>query len=307
MKPIFFELSLPLLGRVSFPAYMTMLVVGFTVAILVARRDGERAGIPGDRMIDLGLLMLVLGIAGARLLAVLTDGELHNFIHLCTDPTQVSVDRWTVSYCASDQQCGYDYLCDLERNKCYPPRDCLAALKFWQGGLTFYGGFFAALAGGVWYARRKQLPVARVADVAAPAIMLGLFFGRLGCFFNGCCYGAETDAWVGVTLATAPGQTVHPTQLYEAAVALGLFAALRWAIAPRARAAGEVFGWLLALYGVLRFAIEFLRADPRGALGPLSTSQLLSIPIVAAGVWLIARARRRGANKVADTGPAQYP
>lgn len=297
MKPIFWEFHAPVIGEVTFPAYMTMLMVGFIVAIALARRQAERQGMNGNHIVDLGLLMLVLGVLGARILSVLADGKLMDFVHLCTDPTQVqAVDR-LVDYCQTDRQCGYHYLCNPDTHTCYPPRDCLAALKFWWGGLTYYGGLLLAVPGGMWFVRRKGMGIWPVADLVAPFVALGLFFGRLGCFFNGCCYGATTDSWVGVSL---PGHLhpVHPTQLYESLGALTLFALLYFVIQPRKRRAGEVFGWLLALYGVLRFVIETVRADERGSLGPLSTSQLISIPLVAAGVYLIAS--RRAAAR-ADT------
>jgi phosphatidylglycerol:prolipoprotein diacylglycerol transferase len=297
MRPILFDFSLPLLGRVEFPAYMTFILLGFAVAIWLAGREADRVGLPRQRIVDLGILMLVLGVAGARLLSVLSDGMLMDFVHICTDPTKVAaVDGFQHVMCTTDEQCGPYYLCDVARRACYPPRDCLAALKFWQGGMTYYGGFLLAVPGGLWYARRHQLGAWRVADLAAPLIMLGLFFGRLGCFFTGCCYGAATDTWLGVRFPptrSRPGiEPLHPTQLYEALGVLALAAILYLVIRPRKRGHGEVFGWLLGLYGAMRFALELLRADPRGALGPLSTSQLLSLPLVAVGVWLILRARR---------------
>lgn len=297
MKPILFHV-----GAVELPAYLTMIMIGFFAAIFVARRDGESAGMDGVAIVDLGILMLVLGVLGARLLAVLTDGMLQDFVHLCTDPTLVDAVDSSVRFCSQDSDCGFDYLCNLaargpvtagtQRSMCYPPQDCLAALKFWQGGLTFYGGLLLALPGGLWFARRRGLGGLRTADVVAPSVMLGLAFGRVGCFLNGCCYGAETDGSLGVRF---PGHFAdrHPTQLYESLFALGLFFLLRHLVRRRCRGEGELLGWLLVLYGVFRIGIEVFRDDPRGALGPLSTSQLISIPLVAAGAWLVARARHR--------------
>ncbi|MCG8418483.1 MAG: prolipoprotein diacylglyceryl transferase [Proteobacteria bacterium] len=290
MRPIFFEFELPVLGLVTFPAYMTMLMLGFLVAVFAARRQAERDGLPGQTIVDLGILMLVLGIAGARLLAVLTDGKLVDFVHLCTEPTLVEAVDSRVPYCDADLPCDFHYVCEFDTHTCHPPRDCLAALKFWQGGLTYYGGLLAAVPGGLWYARKKRLDPMQVADLAAPLVMLGLFVGRLGCFFNGCCYGARTESWLGVQF---PGhsQAVHPTQLYEAFGVLGLYFLLATVIRPRKRGHGEVFGWLLVLYGTLRMAIELVRADQRGSFGPLSTSQWISIPLIIAGIWLVVRVR----------------
>lgn len=301
MKPTFLEFHVPVLGEVVFPAYMTMLMLGFIVAISLARRQGERQGMNGNHIVDLGVLMLILGILGARLLSVLADGKLMDFVHLCTDPRQVAAVDPPVSTCTADYQCGPHFLCDTEQARCYPPRDCLAALKFWWGGLTYYGGLLLAIPGGLWFARRKGLGMGRVADLTAPFIALGLFFGRLGCFFNGCCYGRPTDSFIAIHLP-GHGHGVHPTQLYESLGALALFFVLLFIIQPRKRGHGEVLGWLFVLYGVLRFVLELWRADERGSLGPLSTSQLISIPLVIAGVYLIATIRKRAARAVAAEG-----
>ena len=296
MKPTFFEFYAPIVGQVTFPSYMTMLMIGFIVAISLARRQGERMGMNGNHLVDLGLLMLILGIVGARLLSVLADGKFHDFVNLCTDPTKVeAVDR-LVEVCQENAQCGYHYVCDLATNRCHPPRDCLAAFKFWWGGLTYYGGLLLSVPCGMLYAHKKGLGVWRTADLVAPVVALGLFFGRLGCFFNGCCYGARTDAFTAVTLPGHP-HPVHPAQLYESVGALTLFFVLSFVLAPRKRGHGEVFGWFIALYGVLRFALELVRADARGSVGPLSTSQLISIPLVALGGYLIVRVRRRARER----------
>ena len=306
MNPVFLEFHAPVIGQVTFPAYMTMLMIGFIVAISLARRQGERQGMNGNHIVDLGLLMLVMGVLGARILSVLADGKFIDFVHLCTDPTQVeAVDR-LVETCYESAQCGYHYQCDLATNTCHPPRDCLAALKFWWGGLTYYGGLLLAVPVGMWFARRKGLGVLRTADLVAPFVALGLFFGRLGCFFNGCCFGAHTDAWTAVTLPGHP-HPVHPTQLYESLGALALFFVLSFAVQPRKRGHGEVFGWLLVLYGFLRFAIELVRADARGSLGPLSTSQLISIPLIALGAYTVATVRRRAARAMGELGDTTVP
>lgn len=239
-----------------FPPYLTFVLIGFVVATLGAMRAGEKAGIDRARVMDLALLMLALGVLGARLLAVLTDGKLDDFVHLCTDPAKVRPDA---------------------------ERDCLAALKFWQGGLTFYGGLLLAVPGAVWYCRRRRIDFLRMADVLAPFLLLGQGIGRIGCYLEGCCYGATT------TGLFAPR---HPTQLYEMVIDLALAALLWFVLRPRARGTGALFGWALALYGVARALLELWRADARGGIGPLSTSQLIAIPAVASGIWLIARARR---------------
>ncbi len=278
-----------------------MLMFGFFAAVLVARRDGEALGMDRIAIVDLCILVLALGIIGARLLAVLTDGYLGDFIHLCTDSTLVDPIDTAVRYCTQDSECGFEYLCNLDardavlankqRSMCYPPTDCLAVFKFWQGGLTFYGGVLVAIPAGVWFARRRGLRALQAADVIAPALMLGLAFGRVGCFLNGCCYGGATDSPFGVRFPNLVADR-HPTQVYESVFAFVIFILLRHLFRRRCRGEGELFGWMLTLYGIFRMAIELFRDDPRGALGAFSTSQLISIPLILAGATLIYRARK---------------
>ncbi|MFH0901130.1 MAG: prolipoprotein diacylglyceryl transferase family protein, partial [Pseudomonadota bacterium] len=224
MKPVFLKFTLPLVGEVVFPAYMTMLLVGYVVAMWLATREEDRTGGRGQAVADMCLWMLVLGVLGARALSVLADGKLRDFINLCVEPKLVEAVDAKVSFCTTDQQCGYDYLCDLATNKCYPPRDCLFALKFWEGGLAYYGGFLFAVPFGIWYAARKRLGVWRIVDLLAPYVALGLFFGRLGCFFTGCCFGSHTNLPWAVSFPGHPH--VHPAQLYEAGGALLIFVIL---------------------------------------------------------------------------------
>jgi phosphatidylglycerol:prolipoprotein diacylglycerol transferase len=289
MKPTF----LPFLGQFAPPAYMTLLMVGFTLAIWMGRREEDRIGRNGDRIVDLGLYMLIFGVIGARLLSVLADGHLQDFINLCVDPKQVPpADGYARAIiCQTNAQCGDYYLCDTTRHACYPPQDCLEVFKFWHGGLAYYGGFLLAAPVGLWYARKKDLGVWRIADLTAPLIMFGLFFGRMGCFYNGCCYGRPSDLpWA----MRFPGHAarVHPTQLYEAIGALAIYALLQFVIKPRKRAHGQVFGAMLVLYAVLRFVLEFFRDDERGAAAGLSTSQWIGIPLLLLGVYVFVRRGR---------------
>jgi phosphatidylglycerol:prolipoprotein diacylglycerol transferase len=289
MNPMLWSFTLPVIGKVEFPAYMTMLIIGLALATWLARREEDRAGKNGDRIVDMALVAVVFGVLGARLLSVLADGHFHDFVNLCTNPKLVPAIDAKVGICQTDAQCGFSYLCNQETHSCYPPRDCLAALKFWQGGLAYYGGLLLAAPAGLWYAKKKQLGVARMADLCSPVIAFGLFFGRMGCFLNGCCYGKETDLPWGVDFPTVPGHAhVHPTQLYEAIGCLGIFAFLYWVVRPRKRRHGDVFAALLVLYGLLRFLLEFLRDDERGAFLGISTSQWIGIPLVLWGVfwWL---------------------
>jgi phosphatidylglycerol:prolipoprotein diacylglycerol transferase len=126
----------------------------------------------------------------------------------------------------------------------------------------------------------------------APGIALGQTLGRIGCFFAGCCYGAECHLPWAVTF-TSPrslarlGIPLHPTQLYEAALNLSIFGFLYFFLGPRRKFEGQVFGAYVLLYPAARFFVEFFRDDPRGSVGVLSTSQMLSVPLFAIGLWIL--------------------
>lgn len=159
----------------------------------------------------------------------------------------------------------------------------LEIFKIWSGGLVFYGGFIAALITGLLYTRRQGLPLGKTADIAAMALPLGHFFGRIGCFFAGCCYGQTCDLPWAVTFAhpdsLAPLHVpVHPTQLYSAAANLAIFLLL-FSLRNQQRLSGRLFLLYMFAYGILRSVIEIFRGDDRGAflLDTFSVSQVLGI------------------------------
>jgi len=258
-----------------------------------------------QRILDTNLWMFFWGLVGSKLLHVVADGHFDEYVHLCTDPKLVPLFDAKVRACTEAAQCGYDYLCDVATHRCYPPQDCFAAFKLWRGGFAYYGGFLFAVAFAIYYTRKHALGWWRTADLAAPAIALGLFFGRVGCYLNGCCYGKRTDGPLGVRFLTGggawraqleaqligPGQAmlpVHPTQLYEALACLVLFLVLYFVATPRRQRNGEVFAGLLIGYGVLRGLVEIFRDDDRGVLfGWLSTSQIISFPLILLGVLIL--------------------
>ena len=83
-----------------------------------------------------------------------------DYVHMCTDSKLVPAIDAKVSWCSNAAMCGYDYLCDAARHVCYPPRDCLAAVEVWRGGLAYYGGFiFAVLFAMALEDRTGQCPV----------------------------------------------------------------------------------------------------------------------------------------------------
>ena len=304
----------PRLGEIfgqPLPAYFTMLVIGFGLATWLAARWAKRSGLDHDTMIDLGLFSLIWGVAGARILHVIADGYFWDYVHLCTDPAQVA---WHITQAQCTQVEG---LWDAEVGVCRPAaRDCFAWAAFWRGGLAYYGGLIAAAAFGVWFLRRERFPVLKGVDFVGVGISLGLFWGRMGCFLGGCCFGQVTDDGFPLAVRFPPWSPaseaqwraeqldgphleslpVHPTQLYEAIGSLAIAAILFFWVHPRKRFDGQVMLAFLGLYAVLRFGLEYIRADDRGALLGLTTSQLIGVVVLGfvAFAWMKARQRAHG-------------
>ena len=160
----------------------------------------------------------------------------------------------------------------------------VAVFKIWEGGLVFYGGVLLAVPTAVWYVKKNDLGIWRTADIFAPSIAIGHAFGRLGCFFAGCCYGktAAQLPW-GVIFSDpeclAPTNVLlHPTQLYESGGEFLNFLIL-FILQKHRSFKGQISMTYLLLYSVLRFIVEFFRGDAeRGFIfAGLSISQGISI------------------------------
>ncbi|HWV57670.1 MAG TPA: prolipoprotein diacylglyceryl transferase [Longimicrobiales bacterium] len=199
-----------------------------------------------------------------------------------------------------------------------------------RGGLVWYGGLIGGVLAYYWQIRRRNLPVGDMFDSVAPGLMLAYAVGRIGCFLVGDDYGLPTDSWVGIAFpqgappstagylrsvgadipASIPDATimsVHPTQLYEVAAGLTLFAFLWW-MSKRGLRSGQLFGLYLGLYGVERFLIEIVRAKGDRLLLGLSTSQMLSVLLLGLAVFIWQRAgataRPAAAAVARAAGPA---
>ncbi len=169
--------------------------------------------------------------------------------------------------------------------------------KLWEGGLVFYGGFTAGTLAVLSYVSfHRDIPLWRFGDLIAPAVALGHFFGRLGCFFAGCCYGSASHLpWAvkyGNPLCFAPlGVPLHPVQLYEAFANLAVFFVLD-RYNRRDHPEGRAFALYLFLYGAIRFAAEFLRGDERGGFAAgMSPGQLISLAAIPVAAYIFLRRR----------------
>jgi phosphatidylglycerol:prolipoprotein diacylglycerol transferase len=188
----------------------------------------------------------------------------------------------------------------------------LLSLDFLRSGGVFYGGLLGAIIASVLLMRLWKLPWWKTADACAPGIALGNVFGRLGCFFAGCCWGKPTTLPWGVRFppegheitGVPAGVPLHPTQLYESFAMLIVFFFLLW-LHKRKKFSGQVILAYTAIYATVRFLIEFVRDDPRGdilgltTLTGLSTSQFIGLIVgIGALIFMIVRWRRANERSV---------
>ncbi len=257
--------------------YGFMLFLGFTTATLYAAWRAKSQGIPENLVWDFTFWLLISGVGGARLWYVIQYRE-HYF--------GPDISLWKL-------------------------------INLPDGGLVLFGGVIGGSAAIVIFCIKNKVPLLKFADIAVTAIFIGLMFGRMGCFLNGCCYGHLSDAPWAVTFpkGSAPFKAqadaelirkdderslpVHPTQVYSSLCALGL-ALLTACYYPYRHRDGAVLavGWLA--YPVVRFTMELLRNDERGQLGTMFTpAQLFSFVLFSSGlafVWYVSRQPRLSEN-----------
>lgn len=172
-----------------------------------------------------------------------------------------------------------------------------------QNGWVVYGGIIGGVLASFIYCRFKKADFISYLDLVLPAVAFAQGCGRIGCFFAGCCYGWETDSALSIQYwqsEYAPnGVRLIPTQIYSS---IGDFAIAFFlmAYAKRKPAKGKVAAGYCILYSIGRFGIEMLRNDYRGAIGFLSTSQMISILILLLGLAMFV-----WAGKAAGQGSAE--
>lgn len=255
------------LGPLEITGYGIMMMVGFLLGGWLIERELRRLGFRSEYAGDIVLAAVIGGVIGAKL--------------------------W---YVALTQDMG---------------------ALFSRGGLVWYGGFFGGVLAVALMGRYRNVPLRWTMQLTAPALAAAYALGRAGCFMVGDDYGRPTDAWWGVKFpeglppSTAgtmqamfgipipegvdPGTVlaVHPTQLFEVVLMLGVFMLL-WAWRTRAWGTGWLFGAYLAFAGVERFLIEILRAKDDRFLGPFTIAQFTSVLLVIVGVTLILRLKDAG-------------
>ncbi len=239
------------IGDFPINAYGVWLALGFLFALFVAARLAERDGLTRTRIYDLGLWTIIGGLIGSKVLMILTEENVQIF-----------------------------------------------SMDFLRSGGVYFGGFLGGLITLALLIRYSKLPFWKIADAFAPGVAIGQFFGRQGCFSAGCDWGKETllpwgvhfteegNANTGVPIYGPDGSDLflHPTQLYESFAMLIVFGFLVY-LHRKKKFDGQVLLAYGIIYSVVRFAIEFLRDDPRGDLfgittmTGLSTSQIISLVV----------------------------
>ncbi len=188
---------------------------------------------------------------------------------------------------------GYAVFYDLANNLANP----FNILKVWQGGMSFHGGLIGVLVAFWWFARKTGKSYFEISDFIAPLVPLGLFFGRIGNFINGELWGKVSDVPWAMVFPTGGPLARHPSQLYEAGLEGVVLFLILWLFSARPKPTGAISGLFLLAYSAFRFLIEFVRV-PDQQYGYfwadwLTMGQILSLPMMLAGLIIIVRAYRR--------------
>ena len=176
--------------------------------------------------------------------------------------------------------------------------------KLWDGGMSFHGGVIGVSLGILYMAWRQKLDWLRVHDYVACCVPFGLFLGRIANFINGELWGGPTSLAWGVVFPAAGSVPRHPSQLYEAALEGILLFAILWYMFWKTRARyqpGKLVGTFILVYGLARFAVEFVREPDQHLVGfaaqtHLHMGQWLSLPMIIVGLYLILTAGKRAAR-----------
>lgn len=176
--------------------------------------------------------------------------------------------------------------------------DLIGIFRIWEGGMMFFGSFIAAFLAGALYIRKEGMRVLLVSDLVAPALGLGLFFTRIGCFLNGCCFGTPSQLPWSISFpedcvagaSAVGGQPLHPTQLYEAAFGLALFFFLHRQLG-KSKSEGALFAQYLILYGGFRFGIDFIRYYENAA--NFWINQIISLGLIIVGLVILQRLSKK--------------
>jgi phosphatidylglycerol---prolipoprotein diacylglyceryl transferase len=193
---------------------------------------------------------------------------------------------------------GYILFYNFDQYAAHP----IEMLYLWRGGMSFHGGALGVMCAIVLFCRQRGIPMVAFADIIVCAVPIGLFFGRIANFINGELWGRVTDVPWAMVFPTGGPEPRHPSQLYECFLEGAVLFTVLWALqrfTPARQRPGTLTGVFLIGYGIARIIVEFFR-QPDAQLGFLfwgiTMGQLLSVPVLLAGLWLVLRAPRAPAK-----------
>lgn len=181
--------------------------------------------------------------------------------------------------------------------------DPLELFRIWNGGMSFHGGFIGVMLALFIWSKRNKRRFLSVCDFIIPVVPLGLFFGRIGNFINAELWGKPTDLPWGMIFPMAGLDPRHPSQLYQAGLEGLLLFAILWVYSRKVRSLGAISGMFCVLYAIFRILVEFIRL-PDAHIGyvfaNITMGQILSLPILALGIFLCLYARKSSKNILHD-------
>ncbi|MCY6370109.1 prolipoprotein diacylglyceryl transferase [Clostridium ganghwense] len=224
--------------------YGAMIAIGIVFALILLSKRSKKKGYDEDKIWDMSMFTIILGVLGGKILYIITEIK-----YIIANPSSI--------------------------------------IKDFGSGFVIYGAIIGGILGIVLYCKKKKWSVLGILDLVIPSLPLAQGFGRIGCFLAGCCYGRETHLPIGVifkdSLFAPQGIRLHPTQLYSSAFDFCLALFLIW-YDKKERQDGKLFSMYVIIYSIGRFIVEFLRNDPRGNVGILSTSQFIAIFTLIIGI-----------------------
>ncbi len=312
-------------------SYGFLIMIGFLLGTWISAKRGKQLGLNPDVVLDVAIIAMIFGIIGSKINYILQypddfpkvtgkagvfdfgDGGYNPVGGLLLGPLpylfwwwrarsdeKIELYSWkngvllglTLLFAFVGTRAWYLW----QNHEAYDWR----IFKNWQSGFVWYGGLALGVPAGIGYARMRGANIAQVCDVTAPNIMLGLGFGRIGCFLNGCCYGSVTNKFFlavrypkyalenvlqlfSSKASHAKGETapwidqlkakliqedsthtlpLHPAQLYETAACFLMFFFLSWYWKNKRKRDGETLLLMVIVYGIWRFFVEYIRSDP---------------------------------------------
>ncbi len=224
MFPEFFRI-----GVFALRAWGVTLTLSFFAGLWLLKYEARTLKLDYERLFNLGFLVSLIGVIGARLSYVL-----FHLSEFTADPLDI------INPMAVEGQFGI-------------------------AGMNLYGGVLLAIVVGMWYLHRRRLSIFDYTDAVVVALAFGIFLARIGCFLNGCCYGTPTDSFLGVVFpldspagSMYPDIHIHPAQLYTSGFGLLMFFFLR-GVNRRRKFSGQTMALFFISEAVFRFLLEFIR------------------------------------------------